>query len=150
MIRSALRAFVLLAGLALAGCAGSPVLPLNGVAPSVPGDTTVVHWWSARPMTPTTMHAYVYMLMEECMGTVGDFWRIRWYSADFLLRSDYQRVAGLWIADPPRIILDWRVANDPVTTSHEILHDLPGATVDHDAPRFDQCEIKRLVPVGPE
>ena len=134
-----------------AGCAlSSPALPSDGIAPSIPGDTMVVRWWTARPMMPTTMHAYIYTLMEECLGAAGDFWRIRWFSADFVQREGYERLGGLWIADPPRIVLDWRAVNDPVTVSHEILHDLlKGGMADHEDPRLAQCEIKRLVPVGP-
>ncbi len=150
MIRSALRVFVLVAGLVLTGCAGS-VPPQAPVPPNTYEYGTEIRWWTVRPLQLTTLHPYVYTLMEECLGVLGDFWRIGWYSADFLLQDNYGRLGGIWIADPPRIILDWRVANDPVTISHESGHDILGnGNADHDDPRLAQCQIKHLVPVGPE
>ncbi len=143
-------AFVL-AVVLLAGCAGSVRLPDLPVSPTNIEYGTVVRWWNVEPMIPTTMHAYVHTMMEECLGLVGDFWAIRWFVADFVQRADdYERLGGIWIGDPPRIILDRRMANDPVTASHEMLHGLlGGGNADHDDPRLAYCEIKRLGPVVP-
>ena len=98
MIRIAVATVVL-----LVGCAGSA--SLSGIAPSASEYGTVIRWWNLKQMIPTTMHAYIYRMMGECAGVEGDFWAIRWFSADFNL--------------------------------------------DHDDPRFEQCELKHIVPVEP-
>ena len=143
-LRVALVAVVL-----LVGCAGSLPEP----PASSPEYGTEIRWWSLQPMMPTTMHAYIYTMMEECSGARGDFWRIRWFSADFVQRADdYERLGGIWISaeQRPVIILDRRLVNDPLTVSHEELHDIiRGGAADHEDPRFTGCEIKRIIPVAP-
>ena len=143
------RAALLVAAALLAGCAGSAPSP-RGVAPNSSEYGSVIRWWNLEPMYATTMHLFIYQMMERCLDTEGDFWGLRWFTAEFIQRSDYARLSGLWISSPRQIVLDRRVANDPVVVSHEELHDLlRSGNLDHEDPRFEECSVKRLVPVGP-
>lgn len=145
MIRLVLAAVVL-----LVGCAGIGPTP----TPTTFNEyETMIHWSNHGPLTPTTMHSFIYDMMQECLGTErGDFWAIRWYQADFLISEDWERLEGVWIIfdDGPTITLDRRFAHFPSTVSEEILHDLlRGGKADHEDPRFIECLIKPLEPRGP-
>ncbi len=123
----------------LLACAGLPA--------QEPDDSTrVVRFWNAEPRQPTTMHLYVYRQMEECTGLDGDFYAIQWFSADFLLRYDFERMGGVWVGDPRLIVLAEQRFNDPVTVSEEILHDLlvDSEGDDHEDERFKRCLIKAI------
>ena len=143
------RAFVLLAGLAFAGCAGSTGLRVQALGPVSPD---FYHWWEPVERAPTTMHSFIYEMMERCVNISGDFASIRWISADFVLHSFYyQRLGGLWVKERRLIVLAAEKFNSPPEVSEEILHSLlTGTNTDHDDPDFQRCKIKRLVPVGPE
>ena len=145
MISLALR-IVLVVSL-LAGCAGSTSLPAPTLAPD-----SLIRWWEPVDRAPTTMHSFIYEMMERCVTISGDFASIRWISADFVLHSFYyQRLGGLWVKERRLIVLAAEKFNSPPEVSEEILHSLlTGTNTDHDDPDFQRCKIKRLVPVGPE
>ncbi len=147
---------ILCVGLALsmlAACTGSalpsPVLRVAPPSASTETGWTEVRYWNRIQFYPTTMHAYIYSLMEECTGLEGDFFAINWSVVDFLLDVEtLGRKFGGWAAPLPReILLDRRTVNDPVVVSHEAIHDLLGGG-DHDDPRFAECEI-RPIPLAP-
>ncbi len=103
-----------------------------------------IHWWNAQPRDPSTMHLYVFREMEECLGIEGDFAGLSWFSADFILRSDFVRLGGFWVAAPRRIMLAADMFDDPPTVSHEIIHDLTNGVAQENGPAFKRCEIKPL------
>ena len=130
-----------LAAVLLLACAGTT--PVQVIP--IPSDLT--RWYNGVPRLPTTMHVYIYRMMEECLGMKGEpFELIQWFSADFVLRGDYERLGGVWTREPRRIVLDTRVFNDPVIVSHELAHDLLGGTAVHGTERFERCLIR---PLGP-
>ena len=147
-------AFVLAASIVLAGCATRSAAPSAAVVapPSASTETgwTEVRFWNKIEFYPTTMHAYIYSLAEECTGLRGDFFSIRWYVVDFLLDLHaLSRKFGGWSAPPPReILLDRRAVNNPEVVSHESIHDLKGGG-SHEDPHFAECEIRTIFPVVP-
>ncbi len=106
------------------------------------------YWYGGGPRQPSTMHHYIFEMMGECLGIEGEpFGDIRWISADFVMRSDYRRLAGLWISEPRTIVLSHQTWGDPAVISHEIIHDLMRlGNADHDRSEFTDCAIKDWVP----
>ena len=90
------------------------------------------------------MHSYIYRMMEVCTRVDGPPGVLAWYTAHFIQRPDYQRLAGLWIAEPRMIVLDKTMANDPPTVSHEALHDILGGNAAHGSQLFQRCQIRPL------
>ena len=132
-----------LAVVLLLACAGTT--PVETPAPH----DNLTRWWNGVQRAPTTMHVYIYEMMQECVGIEGEpFETIQWISVDFLLRADYQRLGGLWIGNGRIILLAHQRFNDPVVVSEELLHALlPMGEYDdpHDDPRFQRCLIKQYV-----
>ena len=129
--------------LLLLACA--PALP---PPPSPAGDTMLYRWWGGGQREPTTMHHFLFGMMEECLGIKGQpVEGIGWISAEFIQRSDYIRLAGLWIHEPRMIVLTHQTWGSPAIVSHELIHDLMGlGNVDHARAEFEACSIKDWVP----
>lgn len=135
-----------LAALLLLACGGT--LPVVQQGP--PPDADFTRFYGEVPRTPTTMHSFIYAMMEECVGVKGDFSLIRWFDADFVINSHFQRVGGIWIKAPRIIVIDAKVFSEPPVISHEIIHDLlGGGNADHDDVSgdtyFERCTIKQIV-----
>ena len=105
-------------------------------------------WWGGGPREPTTMHHFLFGMMQECLDIEGQpFEGINWISADFIQRSDYTRLAGLWIHEPRTIVLTHQTWGSPSIVSHALIHDLMGlGNVDHARGEFEACSIKDWVP----
>ncbi len=137
MIRTLLTAVLL-------ACAGTTTpSPVSLLAPD-----NLWRVYEGRPRNPTTMHVYIYEMMQECLGIRGrPFDEISWISADFVQRADYRRLSGVWFGELSVIVLDHQRFNDPVVVSEELLHSLLGSndiTDPHDDSRFKRCLIKRI------
>ena len=145
------RRLALAAVVLLVGCASVGPMPSRPMASTE--DATTVRWSNPEPMAPTTMHSFIYTMMQECLGTErGNFWAILWHQADFLVSENWERLEAAWVIreGSPWIILDRRFAHFPPTVSEEILHDLlRGGEADHEDPRFIECVIRPLQPRAP-
>ena len=103
-----------IAAILLLGCAGTAPVP----AP-LPTDQQMF-WYNGSTRPPSTMHVYIYEMMQECLGIRGrSFEDLTWISADFVVRADYQRLGGLFFGGQNLIVLDLQRFNDPATVSEE-------------------------------
>ena len=137
----------LLLVLLLSGCVGprTQVLTPMEYAQIAQEPPSITYWWNLTPTQPATMHLYIYGQMEECLGIEGgNFGEIQWAVADFVMRADFVRLAGLWMDNPRRILLAKDRFNDPSVVSHEIIHDLTRGAAEENGPAFERCEIKPL------
>ena len=137
-----------LAAVLLLACAGSTPVQV----PTPPQPENLFLWWGGVPGQPTTLHAYIYRAMLECLEIedARPFEDIQWISAQFLLRiSDYQRLGGLWIGSQGTIVLDQTRFNEPRVVSEELLHSLLPPPTDgsdpHDNKDFIRCLITPYV-----
>ncbi len=117
-----------------------------GGAQVVPPEPVEIRWWNEVPFVPTTMHWFIYDQVEKCLDKTGAFSRVRWFKADFMVRAhDFQRIGGIWIPSPRKIVLDKAVINDPTVVSHEVVHDVLGRGNEaHGDPGFERCTIQYI------
>lgn len=128
--RSALPRLVLLLALALpvTACEESPV-----------------EFIDRRPMEPLTIYWTWWQDVTTCMereslATPERYRRIEWFVAEAIhddRLGPHQNIWGNWIA-PHEITIRSDALLDPVTVTHELVHDVL-QTTGHDSPAFDEC-----------
>lgn len=92
---------------------------------------------------PNELYLSWYSEVVACAGegSVGDYWRIRWFTVDDVMRRGSDAVLGAW-KQPDDIILSTAVEH-PLTrkrvVQHEMTHHI--AQAGHEHPAFRMCAI---------